>query len=229
MFSGIVEEIGRIQSISDCAGGRRMKISAKTVLGELKIGDSISVSGVCLTATSFNKDSFSIDASFETLRRSKLGNLKVGDSVNLERALRLSDRLGGHLVSGHVDALAKVASIKSEGFSQIIEFSLDSSLEPYFIEKGSVTVDGISLTVAYLKNATSATKGEFKFAIAAIPHTLEITTLSTLKPGDSVNIETDLIGKYVLRFMQTRDQSGAAQMINKEGLTQGFLAEHGYT
>jgi len=222
LFSGIVEEVGRIIGTSDSADGRRMKIAAKTILGDVKLGDSISVSGVCLTVTQFTADNFSVDASFETLRRSKLGQLKNGDKVNMERALKFSDRLGGHIVSGHVDAIAKVAAIRKEGFSWIIEFSCPASLEQFFIEKGSVSIDGISLTVASLK----PTVGEhFNFTIAAIPHTLDVTTLASLSPGDDVNIEADLIGKYVARWMQSVNPKN----LNKEGLSQQFLAEHGYT
>ena len=222
MFSGIVEEIGRIISTNDSVDGRRLKIAAKQICCDLKLGDSISVSGICLTATSFNTDSFCVDASIETLRRTKLGHLKNGDKVNLERALKLSDRLGGHLVSGHVDAIATVTSIKKEGFSSIIEFAVPLILEPYFIEKGSVTVDGISLTVAGLQPANGET---FKFSIAAIPHTLAQTTLTDLSVGEEVNIEADLIGKYVARWMQAT----RPQIINKEGLTMSFLQDHGYT
>ncbi|MBX9692999.1 MAG: riboflavin synthase [Cyanobacteria bacterium] len=222
MFSGIVEEVGRIVATSDSSDGRRLKIAAKQVLSDVKLGDSIAVSGVCLTVTQFTAESFSVDASFETLRRSKLGSMKNGDRVNLERALKFSDRLGGHLVSGHVDALASVSSIKKEGFSSIIEFSVPASLAPFFIEKGSVSIDGISLTVAYLKPVSG---DKFLFAIAAIPHTLEITTLSSLQVGEPVNIEADLIGKYVARWMHLDPE----RIVNKEGLSQAFLTEHGYT
>ncbi len=222
LFSGIVEEIGRIASISDSGDGRRLKISAKIVTADLKLGDSISVSGTCLTATNFTSDSFCVDATHETLRRSKLGSMKNGDRVNLERALRFSDRLGGHLVSGHVDAIAHVSAIKKEGFSSWIEFATPKSLEPFFIEKGSVAIDGISLTVATLKAASGDT---FVFSISAIPHTLDVTTLGDLSVGDTVNIEADLIGKYVARWML----AGRPEIINKEGLTMSFLSEHGYT
>jgi riboflavin synthase len=222
LFSGIIEEIGKIISVSDSGDGRRLKIGAKVVTADLKLGDSIAVSGICLTATQFNPDSFCVDASFETLRRTKLGGLKNGDRVNLERALRLSDRLGGHLVSGHVDAVGALTAIKKEGFSSILEFSAPIILEPYFIEKGSVTIDGISLTVASLKPASAE---HFTFSIAAIPHTLEMTTLNDLSIGAAVNLEADLIGKYVARWMQATNP----QIINKEGLTMSFLSEHGYT
>lgn len=222
MFSGIVEEVGQIIAINDSADGRRLKIAAKTVLSDVRLGDSISCSGCCLTVTQFTIDSFSVDATAETLRKTKLGSLKNGDRLNLERALRFSDRLGGHIVSGHVDRLAKVSSIKDEGFSKIFEFTVSAELAPFFVEKGSVTIDGISLTVASL----GAVKGDaFTFTIAAIPHTLQVTTLGTLKAGDDVNIEGDIIGKYVARWME----STRGQIINKEGLSMSFLAEHGYT
>lgn len=222
MFSGIVEEVGQIIAINDSADGRRLKIAAKTVLSDVRLGDSISCSGCCLTVTQFTIDSFSVDATAETLRKTKLGSLKNGDKLNLERALRFSDRLGGHIVSGHVDRLAKVSSIKDEGFSKIFEFTVSAELAPFFVEKGSVTIDGISLTVASL----GAVKGDaFTFTIAAIPHTLQVTTLGTLKAGDDVNIEGDIIGKYVARWME----STRGQIINKEGLSMSFLAEHGYT
>lgn len=222
MFSGIVEEVGQIIAINDSGDGRRLKIAAKTVLSDVRLGDSISCSGCCLTVTQFTADSFSVDATAETLRKTKLGRLKNGDKLNLERALRFSDRLGGHIVSGHVDRLAKVSSIKDEGFSKIFEFTVSAELAPFFVEKGSVTIDGISLTVASL----GAVKGDsFSFTIAAIPHTLQVTTLGELKGGDDVNIEGDIIGKYVARWME----STRGQIINKEGLSMSFLAEHGYT
>lgn len=224
MFSGIIEEIGKITATSDSNEGRRLKIAARLVTSDIKLGDSIAVSGTCLTAVEFTKDSFTAEASFETLRRTKLGELKTGQQVNLERALKFSDRLGGHLVSGHVDGLAELVGLRKEGFSQILEFSAPESLSAFFIEKGSVTVDGISLTVAYLKEPAA---GKFVFAIAAIPHTLEVTTLSSLALGDKVNLEADLIGKYVARWMQAAAAGG--KIINKEGLTMPFLAEHGYT
>jgi riboflavin synthase len=235
LFSGIVEEVGKIIAATDDSGGRRLKIAARTVLSDLKLGDSISCNGVCLTACDFGKDWFAVEATHETLRRTKLGALKTGDSLNLERALKVSDRLGGHLVSGHVDAVAKVTSIKKEGFSSVIEFSVPSELEPFFVEKGSVTIDGVSLTVASLRSAgkagafisdgSASHESNFSFTVALIPHTLEITTLGELRVSDKVNIEADLIGKYVARLVS----QGYAQNINKGGLSLSFLQEHGYT
>lgn len=228
MFSGIVEEIGKITSVTDDSGGRRLRITAPLVTSDLKIGDSISCSGCCLTACEFGKDWFTVDATHETLRRTKLGTLKTGDSLNLERALKVSDRLGGHLVSGHVDAVGRVSSIKQEGFSSVIEFSASAELELFFVEKGSVTIDGVSLTVASLhsSSAGTATAGStFDFSVALIPHTLQVTTIGKLRVGDVVNVEADLIGKYVARLVS----QGYAQNINKGGLSLSFLQEHGYT
>lgn len=223
MFSGIVEEVGKIQAVEDSSQGRRLKIGAKKVLADLAIGDSVACSGACLTACTLGPDWFTVDASHETLRRTKVGNWRQGSPVNLERALRLADRLGGHLVSGHVDALGSVASIREEGFSRIIEFSVPLELAPFFVEKGSVTVDGVSLTVAKLQERPAG--GSFTFAVALIPHTLAVTTLTELKAGDPVNIEADIVGKYVARLMSP----AIAENINKGGLTLGFLSEHGYT
>lgn len=221
MFSGIVEEVGRVSSILDSGSGRRLKIAANIVLGGVKVGDSIAVSGACLTVTEFSAGGFCVDATMETLRKTKLGGLKSGDSVNLERALQVSDRLGGHLVSGHIDGLAAVCSVQEEGFSRIIEFAANKSLAPYFIEKGSVAIDGISLTIAGLKDSSV----DVRFSVAVIPHTLAVTTLKTLRAGDRVNIETDLIGKYVARWLGIK----GSENINKEGLSMSKLAEYGYT
>jgi riboflavin synthase len=222
VFSGIVEEIGRIVAATDETGGRKLKIGATAVLSDVRIGDSISCSGCCLTVTDFAADWFTVEATFETLRRTKLGQLRVGDGVNLERALRVSDRLGGHIVSGHVDGIATVTAIKNEGFSRVVEFALAKDCEPYFVEKGSVTVDGVSLTVAGLSNAGA---GEFRFSVALIPHTMQITTLGNLRVGEKVNIEADIIGKYIVRLVA----QGYAQNINKGGLSLELLQQHGYT
>jgi riboflavin synthase len=224
LFSGIVEEVGKLASVADTADGRRLRISCKKVMSDLVLGASVSVSGTCLTVCQMGADWFDVDAVHETLRRTKLGELKTGDSVNLERALLVSDRLGGHIVSGHVDGLGTVRSIHAEGFSRVIEFGVDGVLAPFFVEKGSVTVDGVSLTVASLK-AQAAKDAPLLFSVALIPHTLESTTLSQLKVGDRINVEADLIGKYVARLVS----NGWAENINKGGITPAFLAEHGYT
>ncbi len=222
MFSGIVEEVGKVSAIQDSGQGRRLRITATAIIEGLKIGDSIAVSGACLTATEFGTDWFSVDATFETLRKTKLGSLKTGSRVNLERALRVSDRLGGHLVSGHIDGLATVTSSREEGFSRIFEFAVDTSLAPHFIEKGSVAIDGISLTIASLRDSAT----DVRFTVAVIPHTLAATTLNEIRTADQVNLETDLIGKYVGRWLGIK---GSNQNINKEGLSMTKLAEYGYT
>ena len=224
MFSGIVEEVGTITEMVETSDGCGLRIEARTILEDAKVGDSISTSGCCLTITKFEPNWFYVEAVHETLRRTKLGSLKVGDRVNLERALRLSDRLGGHLVSGHVDALACVSSIEKEGFSNLVKFEVSADLAPYFIEKGSVTIDGVSLTVAMLKE-NSEVGGTFQFAVALIPHTLEVTTLGALKVGDAVNIEADIIGKYVVRLLGPH----AGKNINKGGLSLSLPGEHSYT
>jgi riboflavin synthase len=223
MFSGIVEEVGKISAVTDSSGGRRLRVAASTVTADVKLGDSISCSGVCLTVVEFGKDWFAVEAVHETLRRTKLGKLKQGDGLNLERALKVSDRLGGHIVSGHVDAVAKVSAMRTEGFGRVYEFTVSAELFPFFVEKGSVTIDGVSLTVAYVAPFNGG--AEFVFAVALIPHTLEVTTLHALKIGDAVNIEADLIGKYVAKLIA----SGYAQNINKGGLSMQVLQEHGYS
>ncbi|SRR5579875_28610 len=222
MFSGIVEEVGTIQAVREQAGGRRLSISSGVVSSDIKLGDSVAVAGVCLTVVAFGAGWFEVEAVAQTLRVTALGRLAAGSPVNLERALSLSDRLGGHLVSGHVDGLATVRSLKAEGASRLTTFETDQALSGLLVEKGSVAVDGVSLTVASLSPVSG---GRFNFTVALIPHTLAVTTLGGLAAGDLVNVETDLVGKYVARLMAC----GYATKVNKGGLTLGLLAEHGYT
>lgn len=223
MFSGIVEEVGVILAVNGSGEGKRFRIGAKAVTSDLKRGDSVSVAGTCLTSVLEDAQWFEVEVGQETLRKTKLGELKQGDKVNLERALKVSDRLGGHLVSGHVDTLAKVVSIKKEGITNIITFSLADEHRPYFIEKGSVAIDGVSLTVF----ACSMDNG-FTFSVMLIPHTLEVTTLGNLQVGDKVNIEIDLIAKYAANWMQPHI-ARTASVKNKSGLDLAVLSEHGYT
>lgn len=179
-------------------------------------GESIAVNGVCLTARDIKGNSFLVDVSPETLSRTGLGELKSGSQVNLERALRLSDRLGGHMVSGHVDTQGRVEDRRSEGDFTIFTFSLSRSLVKYVIEKGSVAINGVSLTV-------NSCEGD-RFTVSIIPHTLVVTTLGELKPGDSVNIEVDIIGKYVEKLLSDKsEKAGDDSKINS-----AFLAEHGF-
>lgn len=203
MFSGIVEEVGEVLEVQDTADGRWLKIGAKEILADSALGESISCSGCCLTVVDFGSDWFAVEAVIETLRRTKIGDLKVGSKINLEKALRVSDRLGGHIVTGHIDTVGKVASIVEEGFSYVVEVNLDSRWAPFFVEKGSVAMDGVSLTVADCGEIPEKAEDEFWFRVALIPHTWNVTTLGQLKVGSSVNIETDIIARYVARLTNT--------------------------
>lgn len=198
MFTGICEECGCIRQITDTGGGRRLTIKAALVLEDSKVGDSIAVDGVCLTATSLGKDFFTADVSEETLRYTVLGQKRPGDTVNLERALRVGDRLGGHIVAGHVDGTGKVKRIERDGDSYLYTFTADKNNMHFIIKKGSITVNGISLTVEELTDDD--------FSIEVIPHTLSVTNIGRLKPGDTVNLENDMIGKYVEHFLSEKNE-----------------------
>ncbi len=194
MFTGIVEEVGRIVSVRKKSKGVELTVNGKITTQETKLGDSISVNGVCLTVTEIGKDFFSFFISYETLRRTNLKEVKPGDFVNLERALTLNSRLGGHIVQGHVDTTTKVTRIKKEGESFKFYFSLPLSFSHLIVEKGSVAVDGISLTVAEILSS--------EFSVAVIPYTYESTNLKFKRAGDNVNLEFDIIGKYVERMLK---------------------------
>lgn len=187
MFSGIVEAVGRVVGSEPAAGGLRLSIGAP--FGDLSLGESVCVSGICLTVVSFDTGRFDVDVSAETLRRSKLGRLGVGSPVNLERSLKLGDRLSGHLVFGHVDGVGSLRSVTPEGDAAIYEFAAPAEVARYLVEKGSVAVDGISLTVFDCRAGG--------FRVAVIPHTRAVTTLGSLHPGDEINLEADMIAKYV--------------------------------
>jgi riboflavin synthase len=195
MFTGIVEELGRVRTMTANEGGARLEIEAKTVLDDAGIGDSIAVNGVCLTVVALGTDWWAADAVTETLARSTLGQLGVGDPVNLERPVRLADRLGGHLVQGHVDATGTVSQRdpQSDG-SVLVRFSAPAEILRYIVHKGSITVDGISLTVA--------ARHDDGFSVAVIPHTLAVTTLGSRDVGDFVNLEVDMLAKYVEQLMR---------------------------
>jgi len=196
MFTGIIEEIGKIEEISKHGHNLKLKIRVSKISSDLKVGDSININGACQTVTGTDPDSFTVEAVEETVRRTNLGQLKRNVLVNLERSLRFSDRLGGHLVTGHIDCVGRVKSIAKKDGSFLYEFELPEKYLTYLVEKGSVAVDGISLTlVEVLKDSFSA---------STIPYTLENTTLGTKKIGDLVNIETDLIGKYVERILTSK-------------------------
>jgi len=195
MFTGIVEELGSVRGVYPVGDGARIEIAATQVLAGTAIGSSIAVNGCCLTVVELGEGGFAADAVTETLRRTALGWLTPGDPVNLERPARLDDRLGGHLVQGHVDAVGTIrARERQADGSQRVEFSAPDSVVRYVVEKGSIAVDGISLTVAAV-----ADRG---FAVAVIPHTLAVTTLGTKRDGDPVNLEVDILAKYVERLLQ---------------------------
>ena len=198
MFTGISEEIGTVLNSIAIAGGRLFRISCRLSLEDLAPNDSISVNGVCLTATNVEKTAFEATTTEETLQRSTLKDNKTGDRVNLERAMRLSDRLGGHLVQGHVDGVGKIVSVTARGKGRLIKIEIPRYLSKYIIEKGSIAVDGISLTIAELEGNV--------VTVSVIPHTLENTTLQFSRSGMKVNIEVDYIGKYVERFIQHQDR-----------------------
>jgi len=185
VFTGIVEEVGVVAKISD----NGMTVRATKVTEDMKLGDSIAVNGACLTAVSFDRTEFSVDLSPETMRRTSLGQLSVGGPVNLERALLASDRMGGHIMQGHVDGTGRVMSTKTDGDSTIFRIRVPKRLNRYIVEKGFVAVDGISLTVVK--------RGASSFTLAVIPYTLKNTNLAALSVGDRVNLEADILAKYV--------------------------------
>jgi riboflavin synthase len=195
MFTGIIEELGRVHSIEMRGENARIVIEALTVTEDAKHGDSIAVNGVCLTAVDIEKDSFAADVSRETLLRSTLGGLKPGVPVNLERAVTPATRLGGHIVQGHVDARGQLVSVSDHGESWTVRIAYPKEISRYLVFKGSVSVEGISLTIAALTDDY--------FEIAIIPKTWEVTNLSQLRPGDYVNLEVDVIAKYVERIMKS--------------------------
>jgi len=218
MFTGISEELGRVRSTEQRGEGVRIRIEARTVTGGTHEGDSIAVNGVCLTALEVNRDSFAADGSRETLQRSTLGSLRAGSVVNLERAVTPATRLGGHIVQGHVDGRGRFLSAEEHGGSWTIRFAFPPELARYLVFKGSISVEGISLTVAVLS--------EEHFEIAVIPKTWAATNLSHLRPGDAVNLEVDIIAKYVERILTVgAQQTGATQ---SSGLTLEKLADLGY-
>ena len=185
MFTGIVEEVGSVTKISDNA----LTVRASKIIEDMKLGDSIAVNGTCLTSVNFSSTEFSVDLSPETMRRTSLGQLSEGSSVNLERALLASDRMGGHIVQGHVDATGRVMSTKVDGDSIIFRIRIPKRLNPYIVEKGFISVDGISLTVVK--------RGASSFTLAVIPYTLKNTNLASVSVGDRVNLEADILAKYV--------------------------------
>lgn len=219
MFTGIIETMGSVVTARPAAAGSRMTIRADMDLTSTKIGDSIAVNGACLTAVELSGSVFAVDISPETLTKSTLGDTKPGTRVNLERAMRLSDRLDGHLVSGHIDGQGKITYIKDLGSILVIGFAVEEALARYMIKKGSVAVDGISLTINKCDN--------HGFEVTIIPHTWKITTLGIKNAGDFVNIETDVIGKYVEKFI-TGNSSEKPDHMAKSGIDMEMLVKTGF-
>jgi riboflavin synthase len=213
MFTGLIEDLGTLQEVQRGANGGQVTVATALPLAEVAVGDSIAVNGACLTVTACGQGRFTADVSVETLECTTLGGLPRGAAVNLERALRLGDRLGGHLVTGHVDGIARVAERVQQGNAWRFGCRLDPALARLLVIKGSVAIDGISLTV-------NAVAGD-GFSVMIIPHTLERTTLARCRVGDSVNIETDLIGKYVARLLGAGREETA-------GVSMELLAKSGF-
>ena len=215
MFTGIVEELGQIAAIQKGSQSAVIRIQCEKVLEGTQIGDSIAVNGVCLTVTTMDSDGYTADVMAETLNRSSLGALKPGSRVNLERAMAADGRFGGHIVAGHIDGTGTVETISKDETAVWYTIGADASILRYIVEKGSITIDGISLTVAKVTDKD--------FSISNIPHTQANTVLADRKVGDIVNLETDIIGKYVEKLLQPKEP------VKKESkITMEFLAEHGF-
>ncbi len=215
MFTGIVEEMGTIRSIRRGAHSAVLSIGAELILSDLKIGDSVAVNGVCLTATAKDDGGFTADVMHETLNRSSLGALSVGSHVNLERAMAADGRFGGHIVSGHIDGTGTIAALRKDDNAVWYTVKTPAPLLRYIVEKGSVTIDGISLTVASVEPD--------RFSVSVIPHTAAVTILGLKRPGDVVNLETDIVGKYVEKLLQPEPSAQPQSKITLE-----FLAENGF-
>ncbi len=212
MFTGIIEEIGKIKAIRTGSTSCVLTVSAEKILSDMHIGDSIAVNGTCLTVCEFDNNSFSADVMPETMRRTNLGSLKSGSPVNLERAMSANGRFGGHIVSGHIDGTGVIQSMKKEKNAVWVQISANPKILKYIVEKGSVAIDGISLTVAKISSQD--------FSVSIIPHTGEETILLKKKPSDIVNLECDIIAKYVEKLCGFQNASG--------GISENFLAEHGF-
>lgn len=218
MFTGIIEGLGTISAILPSDQGRRLSIDADFFMDQTRIGDSIAVNGACLTAVRISGKRFDVDVSPETLQTTTLGGTRIGTRVNLERALRLSDRLDGHLVSGHIDGTGTLTHRKTTGNAIFIGFSVPGSLARYMIKKGSIAVDGVSLTIN-----TCDARG---FEVCIIPHTAQLTTVGQKKTGEEVNIETDIIGKYIEQLFSAQQDGDTPQQ--NTSLDMQFLAKTGF-
>ncbi len=216
MFTGIVEEVGRIKAI----GSGVLQVSASKVLEDVQLGDSIAVNGICLTVTEFSGSSFRADVMPETIRRTSLAELKIGSPVNLERALTLSSRLGGHIVSGHIDGVGRIVSLKDDKNAILMKVAADVGILHYIVEKGSVALDGISLTVAAVTDRD--------FTVSLIPHTRQVTNLGSKGEGSLINIENDVVGKYVEKLLQPRQDAQNAGQPESGSVTMEMLLKSGF-
>ena len=215
MFTGIVEEVGTIQSVRRGAHSAVLTVEADKILEDVHTGDSIAVSGVCLTVTSYTAHTFTADVMHETLNRSSLAGLKPGSRVNLERAMAADGRFGGHIVAGHVDGLGYIRNIQKDDNALRYTLEAETEILRLVVEKGSITMDGISLTVTDVSSRN--------FSVSVIPHTAQVTALGEKKVGDPINLETDIIGKYVEKLMRPREEEKSGQ-----GMTREFLALYGF-
>ena len=241
MFTGIIEEVGKIDRISRGSSSARLRVSCSTVTEGTKVGDSIAVNGVCLTATRVDKDGFEADVMDETVKRTSLSSLKSGSPVNLERAMAADGRFGGHIVAGHVDCTGTIKSIKNEEMAVVYEIGVDAARQNtgsygsgsesggaaqnknpmrYIVEKGSIAIDGISLTVASVSDDA--------FTVSIIPHTISNTTLSEKKTGDTVNLETDIIGKYVEKLITGNNAGSGDKLSGDFDTAKEFLMSNGF-
>jgi len=220
MFTGIIEEVGTVKHISVNSSGSRLAISGNIILSDLKPGDSVAVNGVCLTADNIIADTFAADIMPETLSNSSLGKLSPGSRVNLERAMYASGRFGGHIVSGHIDGTGTIFKVTKDGNAVRIRVIAASSLLRYIIKKGSITVDGVSLTVTDV--------GDSDFGVSVIPHTCAETTLLERRPGDTVNLENDIVAKYIERFLLPKIAEGSSMEKKSGHISLEFLLKHGF-
>lgn len=213
MFTGIIEEIGKIDSITRKGNSLSLRIKAEKIMSDISIGDSIAVNGICLTVTEFTRDGFCLDSMRETLEKTSLKNSKVGDLVNLERAMTANGRFGGHIVTGHIDGVGKIVEIKKDEIATWYRIESNKKIMQYIIEKGSIAIDGVSLTIV------DFTKDSFR--VSVIPHTLKETILSNKKIGSIVNLENDCVGKYIERILNINKKQ-------ESNISREFLLKHGF-
>lgn len=220
MFTGLVEELAVVRFIQQTSEGARLRLGAKRILTDMALGDSIAINGICLTVVEKGDDAFSVDAVPETMRRTNLSELRNGDQVHVERAMAAGGRFGGHIVSGHIDGIGQIAAVEREGLARVLTIATDFSLMRYVVEKGSICVDGVSLTVM-------DAHGD-RFRVSIIPHTEGVTRLGQASVGHVVNLEMDVVAKYIERLLQFGGDAADGQTSRSGGLSLSFLQENGY-